>query len=355
MQSDRLEFLQRLMETICPTGYEEDACRVWREEAETFADRTWTDVHGNGIAVVNEGGNPRVLLAGHIDEIGLQITHINEQGYLYFVGIGGWDVQILPGQRVRIKTANGVLIGAIGRKAIHMMQPEDRKKVAKMEDLWIDIGAKDFDEAASLVEIGDPAVLDFDMVPLRNDLYVGRGFDDRIGAFIALEAARLVSEMNPRAAVYAVATVQEEIGARGAITSGHGIDPHVGIAIDVSHTTDTPSMQEYKKRIGVNEMGKGPIITRGANANPKLFSYLKQAGDRNDIPYQIHAYPRGTGTDGNVLQLVRQGVATAIIGVPNRYMHSPSEVVHLGDVENCARLIAHTVAEMDETTDFIPS
>ena len=355
MERDRVEFLERLMETICPTGYEEPACRVWREEAAKFADKTWTDVHGNGIAVVNEGGHPRVLLAGHIDEIGLLITHIDEQGYLYFVGIGGWDVQILPGQRVRVRTASGVVVGAVGRKAIHMMEPDDRKKVAKMEDLWIDIGANDYEEAAGLVSIGDPAVLDYGMTPLRNDLYIGRGFDDRIGAFVALEAARMLAEMNPKAAVYAVATVQEEIGARGAITSGHGIDPQVAIAIDVSHTTDTPSMREYKKRIGSNDMGKGPIITRGANANPKLFGYLTAAGEKHGIPYQVHAFPRGTGTDGNTLQLVRSGVATAVLGIPNRYMHSPSEVIHLGDVENCARLIAHTVAEMGESTDFIPS
>jgi endoglucanase len=236
-----------------------------------------------------------------------------------------------------------------------MMEPDDRKKVAKMEDLWIDIGAKDHDEAASLVAIGDPAVLDYGMAELRNGLVAGRGFDDRIGAFVALEAARLLSEMNPKAAVYAVATVQEEIGARGAVTSGYGIDPQVAIAIDVSHTTDTPSMTAYKKRIGVNEMGKGPIITRGANINPKLFTQLVEAGKKHKIPYQIHAFPRGTGTDGNTLQLVRGGVATAVLGIPNRYMHSPSEIVHLGDVENCARLIAQTVVEMDETTDFTPS
>jgi putative aminopeptidase FrvX len=355
MQKARLDFLKRYMETICPTGYEEEASRVWREEADKFADRTWIDQHGNSFAVVNEKGAPRIMLAGHADEIGLLVTHIDEAGYLSFAGLGGWDVQVLPGQRVRIKTKAGIVLGVIGRKPIHLLDAEERKKVVKMEDLWIDIGAKDAKEAAKLVDIGDPAVLDYEFADLRNGLVTARGFDDRIGAFVVLEAARLAAKMKPKAAIYAVATVQEEIGLRGATTSAYGIDPQVGIAVDVGHATDTPRMTKEKKRIGDAKMGGGPIVTRGPNVNTPLFDRIVKTAKAKEIPIQIHAFPRPTGTDARAIQITRAGVATAVVGVPNRYMHSPSEVVQLGDVENCAKLIAETIAGIGPKTSFLPS
>jgi len=354
MQKERLEFLKRYMGTISPTGFEEEASSVWRKEAEGFAERTWVDMHGNSFALVNEGGSPRVMLAGHADEIGLMITYIDENGYLSFRGLGGWDPQVLPGQRVRIKTEGGLVLGAIGRKPIHLLGDEDRKKVVKTEDLWIDIGAKDKDEAAKLVKIGDPAVIDYDFAELRNGMAIGRGFDDRIGAFAILEAARLLSGMKPKAAVYAVATVQEEIGLRGAHTSAFGIDPKIGIAVDVGFATDTPGMGTEKKKVGEIAMGKGPIIARGPNISPKLFDLMVKTADEEKIPYQIEGAPRGTGTDANAIQLTRAGVATGLISIPNRYMHSPCEIVNLDDVENVAKLIAHTVARIDDSTDFIP-
>ena len=355
MEKERVEFLRRCMETVCPSGFEEEISHVWREEADRFAERTWADSHGNSFAVVNEGGIPRVMLAGHADEIGLMITYIDDNGYLSFAGIGGWDPQVLPGQRVWIQGMTGPILGVIGRKPIHLLEEEERKKVVKIEDLWIDIGAKDKEDAASLVEVGDPAVLDYSFAELRNDLVVSRGFDDRVGAFLVLEAARLVAAMNPKASVYAVATVQEEVGLRGARTSAFGIDPQVGIAVDVGFATDTPGMDKEKKKVGEVTMGKGPIIARGPNINPKLFKLFVETAKEKKIPYQIEGAPRGTGTDANAIQLTRAGVATGLISVPNRYMHSPCEIVHLGDLENIARLIAHTVVRIDERTDFIPS
>jgi tetrahedral aminopeptidase len=354
METARLEFFKRYMGTICPTGYEEEATTVWCREAEAFADRTWVDLHGNAFAVVNEGGSPRIMLAGHADEVGLQISYINKDGYLFFGTLGGWDPQILPGQRVRIRTDNGIVLGVVGRKPIHLLDPDERKKVVKFEDLWIDIGAKDKGEAASLVSIGDAAVLDYDFVELRNGLAVGRGLDDRVGAFTVLEAARLASGLNPKAAIYAVATVQEEIGVRGATTSAFGIDPKVGIAVDVGFATDTPSLESEKKRVGEADMGKGPIVTRGPNINPKLFRLLLTTAEANGIPYQAKGYPRPTGTDARAIQTTRAGVAAGLVGLPSRYMHSPSEIVHLDDVENAARLIAHTVAAIDDDTNLIP-
>jgi len=355
MKKEKVQFLQRLMETVCPTGFEEDASRVWREEAAHFADRTWADTHGNAYALVNEGGSPRVMLAGHIDEIGLMITYIDDKGYLSFTGIGGWDAQVLPGQRVRVQGKRGPILGVIGRKPIHLLQEEERKKVVKLEDLWIDIGAKDKEEASSLIDIGDPAVLDYGFEVMHNDFVVARGFDDRIGAVVVLEAARLLAEMKPTAAVYAVATVQEEIGLRGARTSAFGIDPQVGIAVDVGFATDTPGLDTEKKKVGEATMGKGPIVARGPNINPPLFKLLVSTAREKKVPYQVAGEPRGSGTDANAIQLTRAGVATGLLAVPNRYMHSPCEMVHLDDVENAAKLIAHTVAKIDANTDFIPT
>jgi tetrahedral aminopeptidase len=354
METRRLEFFKKYMATICPTGYEEEASRVWLNEAGTFADRTWVDLHGNAFAVVNEGGSPRIMLAGHADEIGLQISYIDKEGYLYFSGLGGWDPQILPGQRVRIRTDQGLVLGVIGRKPIHLLDPEERKKVVELNNLWIDIGARDKEEAAGLVAIGDAGVLDYDFVELRNGLVVARGLDDRVGAFTVLEAARLAKGLHPKAAIYAVATVQEEIGVRGATTSAYSIDPKVGIAVDVGFATDTPTLDSEKKRVGEADMGKGPIVVRGPNMSPNLFRLLQAAAKANDIPYQAQGYPRPTGTDARAIQVTRGGVATGLVEIPSRYMHSPSEIVHLDDVENAARLIAYTIAKIDDDTDLIP-
>jgi len=354
MEKQRLEFFRKYMTTICPTGYEEAAATIWCEEADKFADRTWIDLHGNSYAVVNEGGSPRIMLAGHADEIGLQIGYVDKEGFLFFTALGGWDPQILPGQRVRIKTDSGIVLGVIGRKPIHLLNPEERKKVVKLEDLWIDIGAKDKAEALKIVAIGDAAVLDYDFTELRNGLVVGRGLDDRVGAFTVLEAARLAKDLNPKAAIYAVATVQEEIGCRGAMTSAFSIDPKVGIAVDVGFATDTPSLTSAKKQIGEADMGKGPIVIRGPNINPKVFRLFTAAANANDIPYQAKGYPRPTGTDARAIQVTRGGVAAGLVSLPSRYMHSPSEIVHLDDIENAARLIAHTIANIDDDTDLIP-
>ena len=355
MDKERLEFLRSCMETVCPSGFEEEMSRVWRKEADRFADSTWVDSHGSSFALVNEKGAPRVMLAGHADEIGLMITYVDDKGYLSFSTIGGWDPQVLPGQRVRIQDRRGEVLGVVGRKPIHLLREEARKNVVKIEELWIDIGASDKEDAASVVEVGDPAVLDYSFDQLRGDLVVARGFDDRAGAFVVLEAARLLAGMKPKSAVYTVATVQEEIGLRGARTSAFGIDPKVGIAVDVGFATDTPKMDEAKRKFGEAEMGKGPIIARGPNINTPLFRLFVQTAKEEKIPYQIEGAPRGTGTDANAIQLTRAGVATGLISIPNRYMHSPCEVVHLADLENCAKLIANTVMRIDETTDFVPS
>lgn len=354
MRKERVEFLFRYLKAISPSGFEQEAARIWREEAEGFAERVWVDLHGNSFAVVNEGKEPRIMLAGHTDEIGFMISHIDDKGYIYFRPIGGWDTQVLPGQRVWIRTKEGRVLGVIGRKPIHLLQDEERKKVVRFEDLWIDIGAKDKDEAKRRVSIGDPAVLAYTPEELGDGLVVSRGIDDKIGAFVVLEALRILKDLSPKGAVYAVATVQEELGLRGARTSAFGINPKMGIAVDVTFSTDTPGTEGEKKKLGEIRLGGGPVIARGANVNPKLFELLVETAEREKIPYQIEAVPGATGTDANAIQLTRAGVATALVSVPNRYMHSPCEIVSLEDLENAAKLIAHTVARIDDDTDLLP-
>lgn len=349
------EFLVRFLSTISPSGFEEEAARVWSEEAKTFAERVWRDLHGNAFAAVNEKGSPRVMLAGHMDEIGLMVSHVDDKGYLYLRPIGGWDAQILPGQRVWIRTKNGRVLGVVGRKPIHLLEEEERKKAVRVEDVWVDIGAKSKEEALKKVGIGDPVVLAWDPAFLNDDLLVARGIDDRIGAYVVLEALRLLKDLRPKAAVFAVATVQEELGLRGARTSAYGLDPKVGIAVDVCHATDHPGTEGDKKKLGDIKVGAGPVIARGPNINPKLFELLVQVAEEEKIPYQIEPAPAATGTDANAIQITRAGVATALISIPNRYMHSPCEIVSFADLQNAAKLIAQAVARLSDDTDLIPS
>jgi endoglucanase len=352
METRSLEFLKRLLATISPSGYEDEAAQVWAAEAKTFADEVRIDTQGNVIAVVHKGGKPRVMLAGHTDEIGFMITHIDDQGFLYFGQIGGWDPQIAQGQRVWIRTATGRVLGVIGKKPIHLIKEEERTKVTKTDELWIDIGAKEKTEAEKLVRIGDPVVVDYGFAELRNGLVVSRGFDDKAGAFTVLEAGRLLAKLNPKAEVHIVATVQEEVGLRGAHTSAFGVDPLVGIAVDVGFATDFPTMADEQKRLGVAKVGQGPLIARGPTYNHRVVDLLIETAQAHKIPTQLHAEPRGTGTDAYAMQMTRAGIAAGLVSIPNRYMHSPCEIVSLSDLENAYTLIAQTVAQIDEKMSF---
>lgn len=352
MENATKEFLTRLLCANAPSGFEEEAGRIWRAEAESFGAETWTDAHGSSFARIGEGGRPRVMLAGHLDEIGFMVTHIDDKGFVWFQPIGGWDSQVPVGQRVWVRTKSGRIPAVMGKKPIHMLTPEDRDKVTKLEDMWLDVGAKDEEEARSLVAIGDPAVLAWDPVMLPNDRIVARGLDDRSGAFVVLEALRLLSGMDPKAEVVAVGTAQEEVGLRGAKTAAYGLDPEVGIAVDVTTATDQPEMDKDKRKRGDVRLGAGCVIARGANVNPHMFELLVDTAKAKGIPYQVDPAPRGTGTDANAIQLTRAGVATALISVPNRYMHSPCEMCALEDLEAAARLIAESVATLDGSSDF---
>ncbi len=354
MEKESVDFLRRLIDAPSPSGFEGPVRKVWQERMEEFADEVKVDLHGNVIAALNPDGKPRVMLAGHCDEVGFMVRYINDEGFIYFVPIGGVDSAIVSARRVRIYTKKGVVFGVVGRKAIHLMEEEERKKVPKFHQLWIDIGAKDKKEAESVVAVGDSIVFDQGFQELRGDLVVGRGFDDRVGSFAVGETLRLLSQTHPKASIYAVATVQEELGMRGARTSAFGISPDVGIAVDVDNTTDYPATSDNKERFGELRLGGGPVIVRGANINPVVETLLVEAAKREEIAYQMAGAPSGTGTDANVIQITKQGVAAGLVGVPNRYMHTPVEVISLEDLDNVSKLLASFIMEIDETTDFTP-
>jgi endoglucanase len=292
------------------------------------------------------------MLSGHIDEIGLMVTHIDEKGLLRFTGVGGWDPQVLVGQRVRLQTENGEVVGVIGKKAIHVMEPEERKKVSEIKSLWIDVGAKDADEAKGMVRIGDVGVVDQDLLELPNGRIASRSLDNRMGAFVVLEALRLLSEEEGVGAeVVAVASVQEEIGLYGARGAAFGLDPDAAIAVDVTHATDTPGVS--KNENGDHALGSGPVIKRATNLSPVVSEGLIAAAEGADIAYTLEADSRSTGTDADAIQFTRAGIATGLVSAPNRYMHSPNEIVDLGDLENCARLISSYIKGLDASTDFV--
>ena len=354
MRPESLEFLKTLIETPSPSGFEQPAQRLVREYAGQFADEVRTDVHGNVIAIKNPDGYPRVMLAGHCDQIGMMLTHITDDGYLYFAPIGGIDAAVMPGLPVCVHGREGCVPGVIGRKAVHLMKPEERDKAKHdLGELWIDIGAKTKEEAAKLVQVGDAATFALTFQPLQQDLVAGPGFDDKVGSFVVMEALRLVARRKLKCAVYAVSTVQEELGLRGARTSAYGIDPQVGIAVDVTHATDYPGADA--KRTGEVKLGAGPAICRGANINPPLRELLEETAGKKKLPWQLEPAPGATGTDANAIQISRAGVATALVAIPNRYMHTPVEIVSLSDLENAAKIIAECVARIKPEMDFIPT
>lgn len=352
MQDTQIAFLKRLLSAPGPSGDEDRAARVWRAEARTFADQVYSDVLGNSFAVL-EGSGPRILLAGHIDEIGIMISHIDENGFLYFSPIGGWDAQVLIGQRVRLLGRHGEVIGVIGKKPIHLLKPEDRNQATKIEQMWIDIGAASRAEAAELVQVGDAGVIDAPVYELRGGRIVSRSIDNRIGAFTVLEALRLLSQNRPAACVAAVATTQEEITFGGATTAAFSFDPQVAIVVDVTFATDHPDADQ--RQWNTVKLGGGPVLSRGSANSGRVFRRLVELAERESIPYNVQIAPRYTGTDADAIHHVRGGIASAVISIPNRYMHSPNEMIEISDVAHAVKLIAAFVHSVASVTEFIPA
>jgi putative aminopeptidase FrvX len=353
MESHAKKFFQNILETPSPSGYEQPVQDIVRKYAAEFADEIRTDFHGNVIAVCNPDAKLRVMYAGHADQIGLIVSHINENGFIYTNTIGGWDPQQLIGQRMTIYTASGPVPAVIARKAIHLLDEEERKKVVKTKELWLDIGAKDREEAAKVVAVGDAVTLELGYQEMRNDLANSPGMDDKTGLWVAFEALRRAKKQGGlKVALYAVATVQEEIGLRGAITSAYGVNPHVGIAIDVTHATDCPTIDKTQE--GDIKLGGGPVIYRGPNMNQHVVDRLRAAAEAASIPVQWGASGRGTGTDANAIQLARGGVAAGLISIPNRYMHSAVEMISLNDIDQSADLLAKFALGIEANADFTP-
>jgi putative aminopeptidase FrvX len=347
--------LLELLAAHGPSGYEADPAAVWLAAAKAFATAS-TDVMGTPLALVApkhgfEGSPKRLLVMGHIDEIGLIVTHIDDDGYLWFSPVGGWDAQILVGQRVALATREGVVRGVVGKKPIHLLRDEERKKVAEIRELHIDIGASDGKQAREHVRIGDVAVIDADPVQLLGGRLVSRALDNRIGSFVALEAARLVAEAGGAEwELAAVAVAQEEITFGGSRTSTFSLAPDAAIVIDVTHATDAPGIEV--KELGKHELGSGPVVTRGSTIHPRLFELLHDTATEEQIPFTVEASARATGTDADAVHLTRAGVPTALVSIPLRYMHSPVELVQLDDVHAAARLIAATALRLDGDQAF---
>ena len=353
MLTDRsTAFLKRLLDSPAPSGYETAAASVWRDEARQFATEVRGDVAGNSIAVVNPDGAPTIMLDGHIDEIGVIVQYIDDEGYVHISPIGGWDPQVLVAQRIRFLGAEGDVLGVIGKKPIHLMKPDDREKASKITDLWVDIGASNKAEAEERLAVGDPGVIDSRTLDFPNNRVVSRSIDDRIGAFVVLEALRRYAEKPGKARVVAVATTQEEIAYHGggALVCASCLNPQMAIVVDVTFATDHPGIE--KKELGDHRIGSGPVISRGALISPVVFRLLTQTAKSNQIPYTVHAVGRDTSTNADAIHIAREGVATALVSIPNRYMHSPNEMVSLEDVDRTAELLAETCRTVTEQTDF---
>lgn len=346
------KLLRSAIETPSPSGYEERIQALVREYLTPHADALRTDLHGNLIAAKNEEAAPRLMFAGHCDQIGMLVTHIDEQGLVYGQTIGGWDPQQLIGQAMTIWTDGGPVAAVISRKPIHLLNSKEREEVVQLEQMWMDIGATDRNEAAAKVRIGDPVTLRLQYQPLLGRSVSGPGMDNKTGMWTVTEAFRRASGKSLECALYSVSTVQEEIGLRGAKTAAGSIDPHVAIAVDVTHASDCPTIDKHQQ--GDIRLGAGPVIYRGPNMNPLVVRRLVELAEAHEIPYQIAASGRATPNDANTLQIHGRGVATGLVAIPNRYMHSAVETISLDDIDHAAELLALFAGSLSAADDFTP-
>lgn len=346
-------FLKELLETPSPTGFEEPAATLVRERLAGIADAIETDTMGS-VHVTLEGDpdRPRCMLAAHMDEIGLMVTYVSEEGFCSVAAIGGVDAAVLPGMRVDLHAAEGPLRGVICRKPIHLIEPDDRKAVTPLDKLAVDLGMPG-EAVRERVRVGDPITFGVGYERFGDGMAASRAFDDKCGVFVACEALRsLAASGSPHGPFTVAATVQEEIGTRGAITSAYGVAPDVALAFDVTHATDYPGIDKAKH--GAIACGKGPVIARGPNINPCVFERLVNAADQLGIGYQLEAEPSVTGTDARSIQVSRAGVPTGLVSVPVRYMHTPAEVLALSDLEGAIALIERFVADLEPGACFVP-
>lgn len=354
MNEQDFRFFKELIEAPSPSGFEQPAQRVIRRELDGVADELRTDVMGSLIARLDgPQGAPRLMLAGHCDEIGFMVKFIDDHGFLYFAPIGGVDAHLVPGQRVTVHAAGGPLAGVVGKRPIHQIEASDREKVTPFKNQFIDIGAADKEQAAKLVAIGDPVTFAVGVERLQGSRVTSRALDDKMGAFVVAEVVKEVRRRgDQQVALFGVSTVQEEIGLRGGTTSTYGVKPDIGIVVEVCFASDYPDYDH--KHAGEIRLGRGPVLARGPNINPLLFDLLVRTAEEEKIPVQVMGVPRATGTDANVMQLAHGGVATALVNVPLRYMHTPVEVLDLDDLDAAVKLLAAVCARIEPGQSFIP-
>ncbi len=346
------ELLRNLLTAPGPSGHESRPAQVWRDYCSRFAQEVGGDRVGSSFArVAGTAGGPTVAVVGHIDEIGLHVSHIEDDGYLRFGQVGGWDAGVLIGQRVKLRTRDGEVVGVIGRKPIHLLKDDDRKKVPELKELHIDIGAKDSDEARALVRIGDVAVIDAEPLDFRHGRVVSRSLDNRVGCYVAAEAARLVAESGGAPGdVLALAVTQEETTFAGARTSAFAHEPDVAVVVDLTFATDQPGVELGP--ITKHPLDSGPVIARGTSLHPLVSELLYEAGEAEDIAFTVESLGKGTGTDADAIHLSRAGVPTGLVSVPCRYMHSPVEMVSIADADAAAQLIAAFARRLEPGVSF---
>lgn len=354
LSKESLSFLERLLNTASPSGFELETAALYHKHLKGFCHHVYNDVIGNTIGVLNEKAKFKVMLAGHYDEIGFQVVCVSDEGLIHFRKVGGIDQATLPGTEIEILTRNGKIPGVIGKKPIHLTESKERDKILEIKDLMIDIGAENKREASGLVDIGDPITIKPNFTLFGKHRIKSKGLDNKIGAFVIAEATKILStSKNLKVGVYCVGTVQEELGYRGAKASAHRINPNVGIALDVTFATDTPDIP--KKELGDIKLGKGPTLTRCANENWILGKKIREIAKKKNIPYQEEVGHRASGgTDADIIQLSNSGVATCILSIPNRYMHTPVEICDLRDVENAIKILVELIPCLKETDSFVP-
>jgi putative aminopeptidase FrvX len=333
-------FLQELLTARSPSGAEGEAQIVWDQHVAPASDETLQDALGNRISILNPKGNPTVFFAGHMDQLGLIVRHVDDKGFIYFDTIGGFDRLTIPGRAVEILTRKGTVAGVTGKKAIHLQTEADRNKVPELHQMWIDIGASSKEEALKQVSIGDPVVFVSPLRSITDRVISSRALDNKTGCYVVGEALRRLAKETKKklaARVVSVATSQEEIGTRGATVSAQRIVPEFSLTVDVHHATDHPDCDA--RQVGLTHLGKGPIINRGPNVNPIVLEKLIAVAEKEKIPYQMQALARPASNDARAIQMAGQGVATGVVAVPLRYMHTPSEMIDLEDLENCVKLL----------------
>ena len=352
MRDESLRFLEKLLNTPSPSGHEARAQRVWLDYAKKYADDTWSDSYGNCVAVLNKGGSPRIMLAGHADEIGMTVNFINKEGFVYVRRLGGVDPAITKAQRVVIHSKNGPVNGVVGNVAPHLSKHDGERKAPKIEELFIDIGVRNRAEALQYIQIGNPITLSDQFELLRNGLAISRAFDNRIGTFSVAETLRLLSDKKKKikAEICAVSNIMEEVGLLGARQIAYSLKPDVAIVVDVTHATDYPTVNQCQH--GDVKIGKGPTLTHGGCNHPEVVARLEQIAKEQKIHLQHEAMSATSGTDTDVIFWTRGGIPSALISLPNRYMHSPVEVVSLRDLEQIPQLMAGFCLSVKKGEEF---